>query len=66
MKVIEESLDRLIQRIKLTNEILDSENQIRFIKAYKEQYMESPVSGFLVAVGLDDLQINNNFIGDFV
>lgn len=62
MTIIEESLDRLVTKIKEDMSPCD----VRFVKAYKNQHTDSPIRGYLVTVALDNLHVEKDFIGGVV
>lgn len=62
MTIIEDSLDKLVMKIKE-----DTANKdVRFVKSYKSQQVDSPVKNYIVVASIDDLQVENDFIGELV
>lgn len=62
MTEIEAIADRLIQRIKEDGRL----GQVRFIKEYKAQEAETPISGFLAVVSIESMEQSRSFLGNYV
>lgn len=59
---IEEIVDRLIYHIK-SDELL---KDLRFVKEYKEQNIETPLTDYLAVVSINSMSRSSEFLGDSV
>lgn len=62
MNEIEEIVDRLIVGAKKDSGL----DGVRFIKAYREDQIETPVSGYLAVVSIDSMSKSKSFLGNDV
>ena len=57
-----EQIDALIRRVKDLGEL----GQIRFIREYRSEKAETPISGFLAVVGVKSAEEAERFLGGYV
>lgn len=62
MTEIENIVDELIVKAKKDSGL----SGVRFIKAYREDQVETPVSGYLAVVSIDSMSQSKSFLGDDV